>query len=265
MQYDYTGMRVKKDAPTGMTLFPFKGYEIAPDGTITKFIRIGIETFAAKKGTQQLFYHNDHLGGVNVITDGSGARCQLNEYDPWGGESRSETPTPATPATCDPTHRFTGQECDPESGLYYYGGRYYDQEISRFISPDPYVQEPDDPQNLNRYTYVLNNPQGYIDPTGFGFWDDLFDFFFGSFSSDNEEGDTSTSSSGGVGGIIGALITLFSSLDSEVVNKAELRREALKQKPNIFNQLALTSQTKLTNPNTQNNPGNDYPNKEPGW
>ena len=112
---------------------------------------------------------------------------------------------------------------------------------------------------------MLNNPQGYIDPTGFGFWDDLFDFFFGSFSSDNEEGDTSTSSSGGVGGIIGALITLFSSLDSEVVNKAELRREALKQKPNIFNQLALTSQTKLTNPNTQNNPGNDYPNKEPGW
>ena len=268
MQYDYTGMRVKKDAPTGVTLFQFKGYEVAPDGTITKFIRIGVETLASKKrttggATTQFFYHNDHLGGVNVITDGSGARCQLNEYDPWGGDSRSEGPTPGTPATCDPTHRFTGQELDPESGLYYYGGRYYDQEISRFISPDPYIQEPDNPQNLNRYTYVLNNPQGYIDPTGFGFWDDLFDFFFGSFSSDSEDGDTSTSSSGGVGGIIGALITLFSSLDSEVVNKAELRREALKQKPNIFNQLALTSQTKVTNPNTGSNPGYDYPDEVP--
>jgi len=172
MQYDYTGMRVKKDAPTGMTLFPFKGYEIAPDGTITKFIRLGIETLASKKrttsgATSQFFYHNDHLGGVNVITDGSGARCQLNEYDPWGGDSRSEGPTPGSPATCDPTHRFTGQELDPESGLYYYGGRYYDQEISRFISPDPYIQAPDDPQNLNRYSYVLNNPQGYVDPTGY--------------------------------------------------------------------------------------------------
>ena len=112
-----------------------------------------------------------HLGGVNVITDGSGARCQLNEYDPWGADARSEGPTPGSPATCDPTHRFTGQELDPESGLYYYGGRYYDQEISRFVSPDPFVQSPDDPQNLNRYSYVLNNPQGYIDPSGYEYED----------------------------------------------------------------------------------------------
>ncbi|HZD40496.1 MAG TPA: hypothetical protein VE131_07225, partial [Terriglobales bacterium] len=79
MEYDYTGMRVKKDAPTGITLFPFKGYEIDPNGTITKLIRIGNETFASKKGTNQYFYHNDHLGGVHVITDISGAQVQLNE------------------------------------------------------------------------------------------------------------------------------------------------------------------------------------------
>ena len=51
MDYDYTGMRVKKNAPTGITLYPFKGYEIAPNGTITKLIRIGNETFASKVGT----------------------------------------------------------------------------------------------------------------------------------------------------------------------------------------------------------------------
>jgi hypothetical protein len=63
MEYDYTGMRVKKDAgASGLTLFPFQGYEIAPGGQITKFIRIGTETFASKKGTNKFFYHNDHLG-----------------------------------------------------------------------------------------------------------------------------------------------------------------------------------------------------------
>lgn len=77
----------------------------------------------------------------------------------WGGVSRSE-------GNIDPTHKFTGKELDPETGLYYYGGRYYDPEISRFISPDPFVPSAGNPQSLNRYSYVLNNPQGYIDPSG---------------------------------------------------------------------------------------------------
>lgn len=163
MEYDFTGMRVKKNALGGITLYPFKGFEIDPSGTITKFIKIGNESFASKKGANKYFYHNDHLGGVNVITDISGTRVQLNEYEPWGGVSRSE-------GTIDPTHRFTGQELDPETGLYYYGGRYFDAEIGRFISPDPYVQAPDEPQNLNRYSYTLNNPVNLTDPTGHFFW-----------------------------------------------------------------------------------------------
>jgi hypothetical protein len=91
-------------AEPGITLYPFKGYEIDFNGTITKFIRIGTETFASTKressgATVQQFYHNDHLGSVNVITDLSGNRVQLNEYDPWGSVSRSE-------GNIDPTHRF---------------------------------------------------------------------------------------------------------------------------------------------------------------
>jgi len=170
MEYDYAGVRVKKDAPTGIILYPFAGVEIDPNGVMTKYIRIGVETFASKKGTNRYFYHNDHLGGVNVITDVGGAWCQRNEYDPWGSVSKQN-------GTCDPTHRFTGKDLDPETGLYYYGGRYYDPEISRFISPDPFVPEPDNPQSLNRYSYVLNNPQRYIDPSGFSFWSTLFSFF----------------------------------------------------------------------------------------
>jgi uncharacterized protein RhaS with RHS repeats len=108
-EYDYTGTRTEKIAPApgGSTIFPFQGYEIEPNGRIVKFIRIGIEIFAAKKretigSTTTLFYHNDHLGGVNVITDSAGVKAQLIEYDPWGKVSRSEGPTPGSQPTADP-------------------------------------------------------------------------------------------------------------------------------------------------------------------
>ncbi len=159
-----------------VTLYPFAGYEIGPDGTKTKYFRVGTEIVGAKQtpvsnpDEKRLFYHADHLGGTNVITDISGARVQLNEYDPWGKVSRTE-------GNVDPEKRFTGQILDPESGLYYYGARYYDPELGRFISPDPIVPSPGDPQSLNRYSYVRNNPVKYIDPTGHGFWSRVGNFF----------------------------------------------------------------------------------------
>ncbi len=160
MEYDYSGMRVKKTAPAGVTLYPFMGYEIDPNGVVTKFIRAGGESIASKKGTAKYFYHNDHLGSVNMVTDITGMRVQLNEYDPWGAVSRAS-------GNVDPDTRFTGQKLDPETGLYFYNGRYYDNEIGRFISADPFIQTPFDPQNLNRYSYVINNPQNYVDPDGY--------------------------------------------------------------------------------------------------
>jgi RHS repeat-associated protein len=160
MTYDYTGIRIKKSGSSGTTYFPFTGYEVQ-GGTVTKFIRIGNEIIASKQGTTtKRFYHNDHLGGVNIISDISGAQLQLTEYDPWGKVSRSD-------GIADSTHRFTGQELDSEGDIHSYGGRYYDQGLGRFISPDPFVQDAGGPQNLNRYVYVLNAPQTYIDPSGF--------------------------------------------------------------------------------------------------
>jgi RHS repeat-associated protein len=61
--------------------------------------------------------------------------------------------------------KFTGQRQD-NTGLYYYGARYYDPEIGRFISADTIVSSPANPQSLNRYSYCLNNPLKYIDPSG---------------------------------------------------------------------------------------------------
>ncbi len=62
--------------------------------------------------------------------------------------------------------RFTGQRLD-STGLYYYNARYYDTEIGRFISPDTIIPNPANPQSLNRYSYCLNNPLKYVDPSGY--------------------------------------------------------------------------------------------------
>ena len=66
----------------------------------------------------------------------------------------------------DVAHKFTGQRLDAETGLYYFNARYYDAAIGRFIQPDSYVQSPGNPQMLNRYSYALNNPVQFNDPSG---------------------------------------------------------------------------------------------------
>jgi len=212
MRYDYTGARVKKLGPLGQVLYPFAGYEVAPDGTKTKFFRLGTELLASKQSpvvnpVKKVFYHNDHLGGVNVISDVNGARVQLTEYDPWGKVSRSE-------GNVDPEHRFTGQKLDPENGLYYYGARYYDPELARFISPDPIVPSAGDPQSHNRYSYVRNNPVKYIDPTGHSF----LSFFFGgimkAFSFVMKYAIPAFRIAGGVLELMGGGGSLLSSLQS---------------------------------------------------
>lgn len=73
-----------------------------------------------------------------------------------------------------PDQKFTGQRLDLSTELYYYGARYYDPEIGRFISADTIVPDFTNPQSLNRYTYVLNNPLKYIDPSGH-FMGDIYD------------------------------------------------------------------------------------------
>jgi len=72
-----------------------------------------------------------------------------------------------TEASTLPTdYTFTGQKLDADAGLMYYGARYYDATLGRFISADTLVPNAANPQALNRYAYVLNNPLRYTDPTG---------------------------------------------------------------------------------------------------
>src|SRR5664280_3789406 len=63
-------------------------------------------------------------------------------------------------------HKFTGKERDPDTGSDYFGARWSRSSMARFYSPDPVGGQLSNPQSLNRYTYVLNNPLKWIDPTG---------------------------------------------------------------------------------------------------
>ncbi len=83
---------------------------------------------------------------------------------------------------------FTGQRLD-NIGLYYYGARYYDPTIGRFISPDTMVPNYMNPQAFNRFSYVANNPLRYIDPTGY-YWDYDDDNGWRWYPDEDEEGET---------------------------------------------------------------------------
>jgi len=104
------------------------------------------------------YYHTDHLGSSNVITDANGNQVQHCEYAPYG------TLTVNT-GTDVVKHKFTGKELD-NTGLYFYAWRYYDPTLGRFTQPDTIVPNPNNPQDFNRYSYCNNNPINYTDPSG---------------------------------------------------------------------------------------------------
>jgi RHS repeat-associated protein len=107
------------------------------------------------------YYSGDHLGSSNILTDAGGNVVRHYEYFAFGKEEYNDHN-----CTFEVSNRYTGQVLDDETGLYYYGSRYYDPEIGRFIQPDTVVPRAGDLQALNRYSYVNNNPLKYIDPSG---------------------------------------------------------------------------------------------------
>ena len=108
------------------------------------------------------YYHPDPLGSSNILTDRAGNVVQHYEYATFGQTSYQNN-TSAFPVS----NRYTGQIADDETGLLYYGGRYYDPQLGRFIQPDPTIPDPTDSQSLNRYSYCRNNPLNETDPSGF--------------------------------------------------------------------------------------------------
>ncbi len=160
--YDGAGARVKKTGLYGEMVYIGKLYECR-EGSCSKHIYAGGGRLAIKSGGETFYYHQDYLGSSKVITSDTGENMEQVYYDPFGATS-------ADVGAARVSHKYTSQEFDVETGLYYYNARYYNPTLGKFTSPDTIVPDPSYSQAFNRYSYVLNNPMIYTDPSGRSFW-----------------------------------------------------------------------------------------------
>ena len=108
-----------------------------------------------KEEKEQYFYFQDHLGSSTYITDLNGEIAQYSAYTPYGEMFREYNNV--TP------YRFNGKELDTETGLYYYGARYYNPSTALWLGVDPLASKY---PGLSPYVYCVGNPVKYVDPDG---------------------------------------------------------------------------------------------------
>jgi RHS repeat-associated protein len=201
--YDADGNRVEKaNATTGTgTLYWYMSPGIVGESDLSgnlqsEYVFFDGERVARKDypGNAVSYYFSDHLKTASVITDSAGNIKSESDYYPWGGELQF--------TNNDSNHyKFTGKERDAETGLDYFGARYYSNGLGRFITPDwsatpvpaPYA-DLTDPQSLNQYSYVRNLPTTRVDVDGHDgccSLSDVWDFVRGAanaYGSDNFAG-----------------------------------------------------------------------------
>jgi RHS repeat-associated protein len=160
--YDDGGQRVKKVRGSEVTYYVGPHYEETWVGGVLdeshKHYFADDRRVATRDGEGLKYQHPDHLGSASRISDAAGVEIKAHWYDPYGADA-------AESGTATVKYKFTGKEHD-DSGLYYYGARYYDPVLGRFLAADSVLPDPYDPQQLNRYAYVRNNPVKLVDPTG---------------------------------------------------------------------------------------------------
>lgn len=159
--YDSDGRRVKKISGNETTIFVYNalGQMIA---------EYGINTPTPQNPTTS-YLTTDNLGTPRINTDTYGNVSARHDYLPFGEEIIGIGGRTAAGYNSDSIRqKFTGYQRDTESGLDFAQARYYAPNAGRFTSVDPLMASAKsvNPQTLNRYTYVLNNPYRMVDPTG---------------------------------------------------------------------------------------------------
>lgn len=118
------------------------------------------ENVGAEWSETVTYYHTDGLGSVIAASDESGNLLWRERYRPFG--ERLE----ASVSTDDHALYYTGKPHNDDTGLTYFGARYYDPVVGRFMGIDPAGIAPGNLHSFNRYAYANNNPYRYVDPDG---------------------------------------------------------------------------------------------------
>jgi RHS repeat-associated protein len=169
--YDGDGNRVRKSNGSMGTLYWYMTPGIVGEsdlsGNLTdEYVFFDGERVARKSTNGVFYYFSDHLKTASVVTDSLGNIKSESDFYPWGGELQF--------VNNDSNHyKFTGKERDTETGLDYFGARYYSNGLGRFVTSDwsatpvpvPYA-DLTDPQSLNQYSYVRNIPTVKTDADG---------------------------------------------------------------------------------------------------
>lgn len=164
---------------TDQTKYIDKYFEVDKNGNAKMRIYLGDQNIAnvvhdVASSTDKIYYvSQDHLNSTSIVTDEYGNIVELHDYYPFGAKGYQQIAQDSRTSQL-----FVGKESDPESLLYYFGARYYDQNIGKFITIDPFGQKLydledeklntylADPQRLNSYAYASNNPVNNIDSDG---------------------------------------------------------------------------------------------------
>jgi len=130
---------------------------------------MGLAAIYVKNNSADSIYytHTDHLGSITEITNQNGVLMQRMAYNAWGVRELLVNNISATYPSFMFDRGYTGHEHLDQFALINMNGRLYDPTLGRMLSPDPIIQDPANSQNFNRYSYALNNPMVYTDPSGY--------------------------------------------------------------------------------------------------
>ncbi|EAQ96130.1 RHS repeat-associated core domain-containing protein [Congregibacter litoralis] len=167
------------------------------------------------------YYHYDALGSPVLATDETGAVKWREAYAPYGGrlleESREQdcsvNPCESTNSPWENRQFYTGKYDEADTGLTYFGARWYDPSLGRFLSVDPVEFQESSVFSFNRYAYANGNPYKYVDPDGRAVetaWD-IFNVALGvrSLASNLVAGNYGAAALDGVGVLVDGVAAAF--------------------------------------------------------
>jgi RHS repeat-associated protein len=163
--YDADGARVSKADGAVTTVYIGGSVEVQISGTLrltTTYYFFGGARIAMRVGANVTFLHGDRLGSASLATDAAGTVLSQERYYVWGSASMMS-------GTMQTDFQWQNQRRldETQAGkLYDFNARFFTPVTGRFISPDSIVPNPADPQSLNRYTAMANNPLKFTDPSG---------------------------------------------------------------------------------------------------